>query len=267
MPQEGVMTEGEWEYCSDPDRMLAHLREIGRVSPRKLRLFAAACCRRAWDLLDKHGRKAVLAAEQFADGLIGPGDVRRANHRARREYRKGMVVAGACAAQLATAQEDPAAGVAWIAGARAWQALQRAAGDLHWGMVGVGPSGPWLMRWRMARGKADKPLDRERAARGRSASDDAWWEERRAQSELLRCVAGNPFRAAALEAWVLRWREGTVSHLARAIYDDRSFGDLPVLADALEEAGCADASVLDHCRRKYEHARGCWVLDLLLARG
>jgi hypothetical protein len=60
--------------------------------------------------------------------------------------------------------------------------------------------------------------------------------------------------------------EGTVPQIAQAIYTDRAFDRLPVLADALEDAGCADASILDHCRQPGEHVRGCWVLDLLLGK-
>jgi hypothetical protein len=54
--------------------------------------------------------------------------------------------------------------------------------------------------------------------------------------------------------------------LAQAIYDERAFEHLPVLADALEEAGCTDAAILGHCRQPGPHARGCWVVDLLVGR-
>src|SRR5439155_24569283 len=60
--------------------------------------------------------------------------------------------------------------------------------------------------------------------------------------------------------------DGTVVKLAQGIYDDRAFARLPILADALEEAGCMDTEILDHCRRAREHVRGCWVLDLLLGK-
>jgi hypothetical protein len=63
-------------------------------------------------------------------------------------------------------------------------------------------------------------------------------------------------------AW-LAWG-GLVPTLARAIREERRFQDLPVLADALEDAGCTDADILGHCRAGGPHLRGCWVLDLLL---
>jgi hypothetical protein len=57
-----------------------------------------------------------------------------------------------------------------------------------------------------------------------------------------------------------------VLKLSRAIYDDRAFDRLPVLADALEDAGCTDRTILAHCRSGGEHVRGCWVVDLLLGK-
>jgi hypothetical protein len=89
-------------------------------------------------------------------------------------------------------------------------------------------------------------------------------EERRAQVSLLRCIFGNPYRTVAAEPAWLAWKGGVVLKLAQAVYDERRFEVLPVLADALEEAGCTDPVVLDHCRSGREHARGCWVVDLLL---
>src|SRR5262249_60028660 len=87
------------------------------------------------------------------------------------------------------------------------------------------------------------------------------------QSTLLREIFGNPFRPTpALYPRWLAWNDGTVAKLAAAIYDGRRFADLPILADALEEAGCTDAAMLAHCRGGGEHVRGCWVVDLLTGR-
>jgi hypothetical protein len=54
--------------------------------------------------------------------------------------------------------------------------------------------------------------------------------------------------------------------MARSIRDERRFSDLPLLADALEEAGCTNEQLLQHCRDSGSHVRGCWLLDLLLAK-
>jgi hypothetical protein len=62
----------------------------------------------------------------------------------------------------------------------------------------------------------------------------------------------------------LTWNGGTVPRLAQTIRDERRYSDLPILADALQDAGCADDEVLDHCRSGAKHRHGCWVVDLLL---
>jgi hypothetical protein len=89
------------------------------------------------------------------------------------------------------------------------------------------------------------------------------------RSALLRDLFGSPFHPPPpLEPSLLRWGDGAVVKLAQAIYQERAFERLPVLADALEEAGCTDAAILGHCRQPGQpHARGCWVTDLLLNQG
>jgi hypothetical protein len=87
--------------------------------------------------------------------------------------------------------------------------------------------------------------------------------ERPVQSDLIRCIFGNPFRPITLAP---TWLTSTVVGLASAIYADRAFDRLPILADALEEAGCNEPAVLAHCRSDGPHARGCWVVDLLLGK-
>lgn len=83
---------------------------------------------------------------------------------------------------------------------------------------------------------------------------------------LLRCIFGNPFRPATLDPLWLAWNTSTVTKLAQAIYDGRDFDRLPILADALEEAGCDNKDILSHCRGRGKHVRGCWVVDLLLGK-
>jgi hypothetical protein len=84
------------------------------------------------------------------------------------------------------------------------------------------------------------------------------------QAALLRDLIGNPFRPIVLQPTWLTWNEGTVPRIAKAIYDDRAFDRLPVLADALMDAGCTDSGILDHCQCSGPHVRGCFVVDLLL---
>jgi hypothetical protein len=85
-----------------------------------------------------------------------------------------------------------------------------------------------------------------------------------AQRELLRDIFGNPFRQPIIDPRWLEWQAGLIVQLARTIYDERRFSELPILADALEDAGCRDETILDHGRRDAPHARGCWLLDSLL---
>ncbi len=79
----------------------------------------------------------------------------------------------------------------------------------------------------------------------------------------LELVGPNPFRPVTFDA---TWRSGTVVSLARHIYESRDFGAMPILADALQDAGCEHADILTHCRGNGPHVRGCWVLDLVLGK-
>ena len=76
-------------------------------------------------------------------------------------------------------------------------------------------------------------------------------------------IFGNPFRSVSFDP---AWRTTTVASLAQAIYDERAFDRMPILADALEDAGCNNGDILRHCREPGEHVRGCWVVDLILGK-
>jgi hypothetical protein len=88
--------------------------------------------------------------------------------------------------------------------------------------------------------------------------------ERIAQGPLLRDIVGNPFRPAILSP---QWRTSTAVAIARGMYEARDFGAMPILADALQDAGCEDEAVLTHCRDPQQvHVRGCWVVDGVLGK-
>lgn len=91
----------------------------------------------------------------------------------------------------------------------------------------------------------------------------AWDAERREQAVLLREVFGNSFSPAAFDP---RWLTSTVIDLAQAIYEERAFDRMPILADALMDAGCDSDEIIQHCRGDGPHVRGCWVVDLLLGK-
>ena len=101
-----------------------------------------------------------------------------------------------------------------------------------------------------------------------SPARTAAWEaaakaERVAQAALLHDLIGNPFHSLTPDP---AWLNSTVVSLAQVIYDGRRFESLPELARALEEAGCTAVDFLEHCRQPGGHARGCWVVDLLLGK-
>jgi hypothetical protein len=87
--------------------------------------------------------------------------------------------------------------------------------------------------------------------------------EQAIQCELIRDIFGNPFRPVAVDP---SWRTSTVVALAQQMYESRDFAPMPVLADALQDAGCDNEDVLAHCRGAGPHVRGCWVVDLILGK-
>jgi hypothetical protein len=78
---------------------------------------------------------------------------------------------------------------------------------------------------------------------------------------LIRELFGNPFRPITLPS---SWRSDTVLSLARQMYESRDFVAMPILADALQDAGCDSDDILEHCRGPGPHVRGCWVADRVL---
>ena len=223
------MTEAGWLASSAPLLMLQHMDRGG--SARKLRLFGHACWHRLRHLLgDERLQEFVRLLELHADGLVPLSELAAARAAAR-----------AARERLVTAATF---------GRREWYASLRL---VRWG----GSSRPRTFALRAAR-----------AALGAAVAVGEWAAdaEGKAQCDLLREIFGNPFRPVATDqAWLL-WNGGVVAKLAASIYEERAFERLPVLADALEEAGCSDADILGHCRGSGQHVRGCWVIDNLMGK-
>jgi hypothetical protein len=116
------------------------------------------------------------------------------------------------------------------------------------------------VRWWGAAPAFVAPYEVAREATANSEGENA------AQGVLLRDIFGNPFRAISLGPAILHRNSRTISKLAEAIYHERAFDRLPILANALEEAECLDDKVLSHCRQPNLHVRGCWVVDLVLGK-
>jgi hypothetical protein len=82
-------------------------------------------------------------------------------------------------------------------------------------------------------------------------------------SRIVRDIFGNPFHPMSFSP---QWRTDTAVALAKQMYESRDFGAMPILADALQDAGCESGELLHHCRGEGPHVRGCWVVDLVLGK-
>ncbi|MFO0797916.1 MAG: hypothetical protein U0804_10580 [Gemmataceae bacterium] len=259
------MTEPEWLTTTDVDAMLALLarrrKRLGFNSER-FRTFAVGCARRMWPYLGEPLRELVKQLDcnpaDVDQGVLRQGRV--IHETACVKYGEDYTLASAnvttgladyrCLIELSI--QGPAR---LVAGFLALRWPRQAA-------LAAARNGPLAAA--MAEGYAALPVDRRIdrddflqvvQPRSRSATEFA------AQAELLRCIFGNPFRPVAFDP---SWRTEAVVGLARGIDEANDFAALPVLADALEDAGCADADLLAHCRRPGPHARGCHVVDHVL---
>jgi hypothetical protein len=254
------MTEAEWLACRDAHALEAWLP----ASRRKRRLYAAACVRRVWHLLNAAGRAAVETAERFADGeateaelvalLLSPhrAFVPVATHDPRKnpqdaEYQATGSAQYAVQALLAPPHD------------RCHLCEDELQGEFSRGTVLYDcPTCEGAWRW---------PLDPaakfacEARATGHGDYTARCRAESAEQAELLRDIVGNPLRPFAFDC---AWRTDTAVAVARQMYESRDFGAMPILADALQDAGCEDEQVLNHCREPRAHVRGCWVCDLVL---
>jgi len=222
-----AMTEQEWLTCMNPVPMLEYLHLRAQDKERKRRLFAVACCRKVWQIFpDEPCRRAVECAERFADGNASEGE-------------------------LAASRE--AAAYAPISGLAVFSAAQAA--------LTVSAREATYSGWDFA--TAEFAFFAAAYASVDADSDAASNE----QALILRDIFGNPFRKMpAVETAWLAWKSGTIPKLAQAIYDERAFDRMPILADTLQEAGWTDADILSHCGQPGPHVRGCWVLDLVLGK-
>jgi hypothetical protein len=87
--------------------------------------------------------------------------------------------------------------------------------------------------------------------------------DNKTNSRFFRCIFGNPYHPVIFSP---EWRTDTAISLARQMYETREFSAMPILADALQDAGCDNDDILDHCRDPGPHVRGCWVIDLVLEK-
>jgi hypothetical protein len=231
------VTEAEWLASDDPLSLLAQLPRVRMASDRKLRLVACGCCRRLGEMLgDDWGPWAVELSERYADGRATDAQLAGVN----RDLSDHLMEFGDEAfravekvtwTDAAVARFPVPARVSWLAYIASWASAAASYRD---------------------------------EIRTRQVFSRKEWA---AQGQLLRDVLGPlPFRRVAADAAWRRWNNGTVPSVARHVYDARAWHDLPILADALMDAGCGNEEIIAHCRNAGPHVRGCWVVDLILCK-
>jgi hypothetical protein len=243
------MTEADWLAATDPQPMLDCLQRTGTVSMRKLQLFACACTRHIWpELTDERSRAAVEAAERYVEGSAQDTAVlQRATESLPVDYAGGFL-------------QRPLGWFRRIIG-------YRNAPPASWELVRATFLGysPQSLVYCVLSGRQEIYADLSRHIRQLA---DACPPGKNEMASTLRDIVGNPFRPApAIDpvAWFAS-NGGAAASIASNIYGDRSFDRLPLLADALEDAGCTDTELLTHLRSPGPHVRGCWALDLVLGK-
>jgi hypothetical protein len=269
------MTEQEWLACADPRPMLRSLNMRIRASAsrqgrtphlERFRLFACACCRRIWHLLRTGDQEAVQALEAYTHSLD-----RKELLKARKTHRPA---GNQASKEMSLVSRDHPASEALLL--TAW--AKNLATSVVWEATATKPTSSANAYLSAARAVGSLQRASTIAERGQPSSfkrptidsQIVSEEELAVHAVLLRDLFGNPFRPASISP---ACRTPQVVALAQAAYDQRELpagtldlARLAVLADALEEAGCTDSDILNHCRKPGVHVRGCWVVDLLLGK-
>lgn len=227
------MTEAEWLASSSPALMVLSVP----LSQRKLRLFAIACSRQAVHLTqDLTLQNAIELAEEYADGKSTKALLADRERRVQEHL-----------VELRTLDPDAHCIVM---------------GDARVHPYGVGRGVADCLS-SDAKAAASKVPLRLASTAGTDPDDPSYEKVLKAFARMAREIFGNPFRQITADP---SWLTSTVMALASGIYEERAFDRMPILADALEEAGCDNESILTYCRGSGPHVRGCWVVDLLTNR-
>jgi hypothetical protein len=234
------MTESEWLACTNPDEMREKVFGPGRN--RKFRLLACAYCRRIWEWLAPQFREAVEIAERYADGQATNNSLAAARTTLE-SFRQ-------------SALDEELKGAAYPVENATWDIMEGR--DAVWGAWDTARAADWNVAYFLAM-KGEPPGGYP----NNQAYEAAHTSFRAENAALLRDVFDNPFRPAVFDP---AWRTQPVVHLARSIYVTRGFFRMLELADALEQSGCTNQDVLQHCRHQGEHVKGCWLVDLILGK-
>jgi len=236
------MTEEQWHLETNWER---HFEHIGnRLSERKHRLLAAGFCRQLWHLIeDQPVRDAIETAEHYVEKRATVAELERA----RRQCRDLASKWGHESMKLAESSQDLASIAAHLRSDLAWLGAFLTAGQFDVKTIGA---------------RAILALRAENLVQGDAPSRALDYQHLQQQREVLLDLAGDPFRPIE---FLLEWRTSTVLALAKSMAESRDFAVMPILADALEDAGCEAEEVLSHCRGSGPHYLGCWVMDGVLA--
>ena len=220
------VTEAEWLASTDAQKMLDELR--WKVSDRKARLVACAFCRMVVTVFDDTQRRALEAVESFADGHLGSDDLWTAIN--------GFVDRhGEFFDAIGMGERRPSKEIVI--------ACLLSSACIHPDQQ----TEPW-----------DGAFDASLAVRYVAPPS-----RQGHFSVLIRDIFGNPFCPVTFDP---SWRTTTAVAVAQQMYASRDFSAMPILADALQDAGCVSSEILDHCRGPGPHVRGCWVVDLVLGK-
>lgn len=252
----------EWHYPRSMRR---------RRGKRLLRLFDCACARRIWHLLpDERSREAVEVAERFADGLATEEERDEAALAAGRAcavlYAAHDVLRNDFTLNALDAPDESRCRADYDEAWRRFTADRATAADFPRYAIcaaSVAYAAISASLRNVAPYVAANATGWEKGASSHTSDEEAVEAQQRLSYDIYGLSPGlKPVTAAP---WVA-WNGGTVKRMAGVIYDEKTFDQMPVLGDALEDAGCKNAAVLTHCREETVHVRGCWLLDLLLGK-
>lgn len=236
------MAYPEWKTTPHSQNLIASVPED--ASRRKYRLLGVACCRLIWPMLDPRSRHAVEVTERYAEGTATGEELAAAAAAARLVVAERIAATGRPEPE---AQDDP-----MVLAAQAADTLS--ATDEY---MLESPRSPFQLCEPICEYIESAALWATLAAGHTAARSPD-------QADLVRDIFAESFHPVT---FLPEWRTSTAVALARQMYESRDFDAMPILADALQDAGCEDADVLDHCRGQGPHVRGCWVVDLVLGRG
>jgi hypothetical protein len=260
------MTEVDWVTSPEIGPLINWLYFKTQVSDRKLRLFSVECARPVLIHLGHFAESAtrlLSLTEVFADGELPPHELNQPRQEllnAWREYDQECVFGNrGQGGELSVEELELWAvanyGVNAVVGGTLC-AEERDQPDSQYRQRGF--SHAWLSRAFPSVAAAEATAALVEAG---DWMDGIRNEVAQYQRRLLHDIMGNPFHPVSCNP---EWRTCTVVALANQMYNSRDFSAIPILADALEDAGCTEADILGHLRGPGPHVRGCWVLDLLL---